>query len=56
MKNGETVSVLNRLLDPLTRCLTPESAHALVKLRTDSVAQAAIAELAGKGNEGQLNP
>ena len=56
MKNGENVSVLERLLDPITRCLTPESARALVALRADAVAQARIAELAGKCNEGQLGP
>ena len=56
MKNGETVSVLDRLLDPITRCLTPESARALVALRADAAAQARITELAEKGNEGQLSP
>jgi hypothetical protein len=56
MKNGENASVLERLLDPITRCLTPESARALVALRADTVAQARIAELAEKCNEGQLEP
>ena len=56
MKNGETASVLDRLLDPITRCLTPESARALVELRADAVAQARIAELAEKCNEGQITP
>ncbi len=56
MKNGDTVSVLDRLLDPLTRCLTAESARTLVELRADAVAQARIAELAGKCNEGRLTP
>ena len=56
MKNGESSSVLDRLLDPITRCLTPESARALVELRADAVAQARVAELAEKCNEGQLTP
>lgn len=56
MKNSETASVLDRLLDPITRCLTPESARALVDLRADAVAQARIATLAEKCNEGQLSP
>ena len=56
MKNGETASVLDRLLDPITRCLTPESARSLVELRADAVAQARIAELAEKCNEGQITP
>lgn len=58
MKNGDTVSVsvLDRLLDPLSRCLTAEGARALVELRADAVAQARIAELATKCNEGQITP
>lgn len=54
MKNGESASVLDRLLEPVTRCLTPESARALVELRADADAQARIAELAEKCNEGRL--
>ena len=49
-------SVLDRLLDPIARCLTPESARALVALRADAVAQARIEELAEKCNDGQLTP
>jgi hypothetical protein len=56
MKNGESASVLERLLDPISRCLTPESARALVALRADEVAQARIAELAEKCSDGQLGP
>jgi len=56
MNNGETASVLDRLLDPVSRCLTTESARALVELRTDPVAQERVAELAEKCNEGQLTP
>lgn len=56
MKHSESASVLDRLLDPITRCLTPESARALVELRADPAAQARIAELAGKCDDGQLSP
>ena len=56
MKNGENTSVLERLLDPISRCLTPESARALVALRADAVAQARIVELAEKCSEGQIDP
>lgn len=56
MNDGKNASVLERLLDPISRCLTPESARALVALRADDVAQARIAELAAKCNEGQLGP
>ncbi len=56
MKNSQSASVLDRLLEPITRCLTPESARALVELRADPVAQARIAELAEKCNAGQITP
>ena len=56
MQEGASASVLDRLLDPLARCLTPDSARALVKLRADAAAQTRIAELAEKCNEGSLTP
>lgn len=56
MTNGEGVRVLDRLLDPLLRCLTPESVRAVVALRADAAAQARIGELAEKCNEGVLTP
>jgi len=56
MKNGDTTSVLDRLLDPISRCLTGESARALATLEADPVAQARIDALAEKCNEGQLSP
>ena len=56
MTNGEGVRVLDRLLDPLVLCLTPESARAVVALRADAAAQARIGELAEKCNEGVLTP
>jgi hypothetical protein len=46
--------VLDRLLDPLGRILTPEVARKLVKLRFDAKAQARIDKLARKCNEGEL--
>src|ERR1017187_3296023 len=58
MKNGDTVSVsvLDRLLDPLSRCLTPESARTLEGVRADAVAQGRTAELGATGHQGQLTP
>lgn len=56
MKNGDNPSVLDRLLEPISRCLNPESARALVEIRADPVAQARIEELAEKCTEGQLSP
>lgn len=46
--------VLNRLLDPLGRLLTPEVARRLVDFRFDAKAQARIDKLARKCNEGEL--
>jgi hypothetical protein len=40
--------VLDRLLDPLGRILTPEVADRLVRLRFDQTAQARIDKLARK--------
>ncbi len=46
--------VLERLLDPVGRILTPDVAGDLVKLRFDQKAQAHIDKLARKCNEGKL--
>jgi hypothetical protein len=48
--------VLDRILDPVSACLTPEVARALVNLRADPVVQDRIGELAAKSNEGTLTP
>lgn len=49
-------SYLDRLLDPLTDALTPDSALALVNLRADPELEARIEELREKANEGVLTP
>jgi hypothetical protein len=46
--------VLDRLLDPIGRILTPEVARGLVNFRFDPKAQARIDKLARKCNEGKL--
>jgi hypothetical protein len=46
--------VLDRLIDPVCRILTPEAARKLVNLRFDATAQARIDKLARKCNEGAL--
>lgn len=56
MKRNPGSTVLDRLLDPVSRCLTPEAARALVKLRADAEAQAHIDRLAERCNEGRLTP
>lgn len=54
MKTLDT-PVLDRLMDPLGRLLTPEVARKLVGYRFDAKAQAHIDKLASKCNEGQLS-
>jgi hypothetical protein len=48
--------ILDRILEPISRCLTPEVARALVEVRADPKAQAQIEELARKSTAGQLSP
>ena len=47
---------LERLLDPVSRCLTPDAARRLVELRADPETQARIDLLADRCTEGQLTP
>ena len=47
---------LDRLLDPVTRCLTPEAARRLVSLRADPEFQERIDLLADRCTEGELTP
>lgn len=46
--------ILDKLLEPVTRCFTPAVAKQIVELRADLVIQARIDELAEKCNEGAL--
>lgn len=55
MDNDQELAVLDRILDPLGRCLTPEVARDVVALRADAVTQARVEELAAKNTEGQLS-
>ncbi|HZF51022.1 MAG TPA: hypothetical protein VE093_20320 [Polyangiaceae bacterium] len=56
MHHASGARPLDRLLDPVGRCLTPEVARALVELRTDPETLARIEQLADKCTEGQLSP
>ena len=49
-----TTEYLDRLLEPLSRCLTPEAAERLVQMRPDPQLQARLNELAGKCAAGNL--
>jgi hypothetical protein len=45
---------LDQILDPLSRCLTPEVARRVVELRANPLAQRRVDELAEKCNNGEL--
>jgi hypothetical protein len=47
---------LDRILDPLAKCFTPDVAKQVVELRPDASTQAHIDELASKANHGTLTP
>jgi hypothetical protein len=55
-KTTPAASVLDRLLGAVSRCLTPDSARALIELRADPETQRRINELADGCNEGTLSP
>lgn len=62
-RNGSSVDVmsidtkyLDRILDPVAECLTPQVARRLADLRPDSRTQDRLDALAAKANEGELSP
>ena len=52
--NAGTSQILDRLLEPVGRCLSEEAARQLTGLRADEEIQARVDELAEKCNEGTL--
>ena len=51
-----STDLLDRLLDPVGRALSPEAARRLVALRADADAQAKMDDLADRANDGLLTP
>lgn len=49
-------TLLERIVDPIGRVLTPEAARQILELRADGETQRRIDELAGKCNDGTLSP
>jgi hypothetical protein len=47
-------TLLERMVDPISRVLTPESAEEILQVRVDEETQHRIDELADKCNEGTL--
>jgi hypothetical protein len=56
MAADRVAEVLDRLLDPFGRALTPDAARRLSELRSDPAAQQRMDELADRCNEGLLTP
>lgn len=56
MMQTSEVGTLDRLLDPVSRCLTREGARQLLELRADPELQARVDVLADLCNEGLLSP
>jgi len=56
MSTPQSSQVVNRLLDPVAECLSPEVARAIVNLRAQPDVQAHIDQLAERCNEGELTP
>jgi hypothetical protein len=53
---SDTVSILDRLLDPVSRALSPEAARRLLEVRADAETQSKMDELAERCAEGLLTP
>jgi len=52
---SSTTRVLDRLLEPVGRCLSEKAARALASLRADAEVQDHVRALAEKCNEGELS-
>lgn len=55
MQDSNEATVLDGLLDPLSRCLDAESAQRVAAFRVDPAVQARIDGLAERANEGVLS-
>jgi len=56
MKTRKTDFILDRLIDPLSECLTPESARRILKLKADERLQARLDKLGELCTAGRLTP
>lgn len=54
MKQDQSASILERLLEPVSRSLNPASAKALAEMKADPVVVKRVSVLAEKCNEGAL--
>lgn len=56
MQNGHGSTVLEEMLEPVSRCFGLETARALVGMQVSERVQARVEALAEKCNEGRLSP
>ncbi|MEX0702191.1 MAG: hypothetical protein WD069_08855 [Planctomycetales bacterium] len=56
MDTSHSATVLDRLLDPVTECLTADVARRIVNLELDPALQSKLDDLAAKAAEGTLSP
>jgi hypothetical protein len=56
MKTDSGNTVIDRLIGPLSDCLTPESARRILALKADKKLQAKVSHLAERCNQGLLTP
>jgi hypothetical protein len=49
-------SAVDRLLDPVSQCLTPEVARRIIELRAEPELQARVDVLAERCSQGELSP
>lgn len=55
MSQTRETSILDRMLEPVSRCLDVESARRLIELRIDPEVQARVDQLAALANEGAMS-
>ena len=51
-----TSNILDRFLDPVTECLTPEVAQKIAEIRVDPDLDERVRELGQKANDGTISP
>jgi hypothetical protein len=56
MKTAKNFAALDKLIGPLSECLTPESARRLLALKADPALQARVDDLAERHSQGLLTP
>ncbi len=52
----KSTDLLSRCLEPLSQCLTLESAKRIVRLRADADVESRVAKLAERSSAGSLSP